>query len=242
MTRHFIADLHLCEEQPHLLRLFDYYMQAIAPEADQLYILGDLFETWIGDDDDAPLARSVTERLRAWSDAGGQLFLMHGNRDFLLGDDFARATGGTLLDDPHRMSLGGRPTLLMHGDTLCTDDTDYQQFRRMVRDPGWQQQLLSQPLEVRRQLAAEIRGKSQTAMAGKDEAIMDVNQDAVTGVFREHGATLLIHGHTHRPALHPCQVDGNSCERWVLGDWRKRGNVLVCNDSGELESHWFAPD
>ena len=242
MISHFISDLHLCDEQPHLLRLFDHYMEVLAPEADRLYILGDLFETWVGDDDDASLARSVIDRLRAWSGAGGELYLMHGNRDFLIGDDFARATGGILLDDPHLMTLAGRPTLLMHGDTLCTDDTDYQQFRRMVRDPGWQRQLLSQTLAVRRQLAAEIRGKSRAAMAGKDEAIMDVNDEAVSQVFREHGAGLLIHGHTHRPAVHQCQVNGTACERWVLGDWGERGNVLICGEEGELQSRWFAPE
>ena len=215
MTALFISDLHLDPTRPAVTRAFLQFLSEQAPRASRLYILGDLFEAWIGDDDDAPLAIEVQDALAAYTAAGHQLFFMAGNRDFLIGEDFARRTGAQLLEDPTLIDLDGTPTLLMHGDTLCTDDVDYQAFRAQARSPAWQAPLLAQPLPVRRQLAAKLRAETQSLAAMKADDIMDVNRAEVDRVMAGHDARLLIHGHTHRPDRHP--VKGG--ERIVLGDW-----------------------
>ena len=199
--------------------------------ADALYILGDLFEAWVGDDHDEQVAGDTARRIKAVVDAGTPVYFMHGNRDFMLAGHFAARSGMVLLADPTRIELYGQPTLLMHGDTLCTDDTAYQTFRRRVRRP-WMLKLLRRlPLSLRHRLARQARAGSETAKAGKQAAIMDVNTAEVVRVLHQHQAVRLIHGHTHRPARHTHQIDGRSCERWVVPDWYDRSGYVVCDSA-----------
>lgn len=228
----FISDLHLDPERPAATGLFLDLLQQQAGAADALYILGDLFEAWIGDDDDSEPGFSVRNTLKSCADAGTRVFLMHGNRDFLLGDRFAAQSGCTLLDDPAVIDLYGVPTLLMHGDTLCTDDTAYQQFRAQVRDPAWQAELLGRSLEQRRAMARELRAASRAHTGGKLESIMDVNHAAVIDIMTRYGTKRLIHGHTHRPGTHDFQVNHEAMQRIVLGDWYEQGSMLTCNTEG----------
>jgi UDP-2,3-diacylglucosamine hydrolase len=214
----FISDLHLDSARPAVTRALAEFLSANT-DCDALYILGDLFEAWIGDDDDAPLALQIRELFAQFSAAGPRLYLMHGNRDFLIGEQFCRAAGATLLDDPTVIDLYGHPTLLMHGDSLCSDDAQYQAFRLQARDPQWQQQLLSQDLPQRRALAQQLRSMSQEANSNKAEDIMDVNAETVRAVMTAHSVDRLIHGHTHRPAAHQLPEG----KRWVLGDWESSG-------------------
>lgn len=217
----FISDLHLCPSRPAVNALFMRFLSEQAAKADALYILGDLFEYWIGDDDMASgLNAEVAAALRALTAGGTRAFFMHGNRDFLVGTAFAEATGVTLLPDPTVIELHGQRVLLMHGDTLCTDDTDYQRFRAMVRDPAWQAAFLARPLEVRRAEVEEMRRRSEASKRAKPMAIMDVAQRAVEDVLRIFAyPPLLIHGHTHRPARHEIVADGHTTTRIVLADW-----------------------
>ena len=226
MSTLFISDLHLDESRPRIVDLFVQLLAGPARDASAFYILGDWFESWIGDDDDAPLATEVAQATRALHDHGTPIYFMHGNRDFLLGSDYAERAGITLLDDPTVVELEGRRTLLMHGDTLCTDDVEYQKFRAMVRDPRWQTQFLSRPLTERRAFAAQARGESRKHTAEAKAEIMDVNQDAVEAAMRAHRVQRLIHGHTHRPATHRFDLDGVPAERIVLGDWYEQDSVL----------------
>jgi len=228
----FISDLHLDPERPAITDLFLDFLGARAPGSEALYILGDLFEAWIGDDDSGPMNDAVCHGLKACTGAGTPVYIMHGNRDFLLGAAFAERSGCILLNDPARIELYGTPTLLMHGDMLCTDDTEYMGFREMVRNPGWQEALLSKPLQERRLMAQEMRASSREQTSGKAESIMDVNADAVDRVMTEHHVQRLIHGHTHRPAIHELEVAGHPGQRIVLGDWYEQGSVLVCSATG----------
>jgi len=227
VTTLFISDLHLKPETPHLRRILLAWLAGAAASADALYVLGDLFDAWPGDDDATdPFNAPVIFAFRALSDRGIPLHFQHGNRDFLLGAEFARATGGKLLAEESVVDVHGTRTLLMHGDQLCTDDIAYQQFRAQVRSPAWRQALLQQPLATRKNLARQLREGSAAAKSGKSMDIMDVNAEAVAGAFRRHGVTRLIHGHTHRPARHIHAVDGRDCERIVLADWRAAGACL----------------
>ena len=232
MTALFISDLHLDPRRPVINELFYEFLAGRAAAAEALYILGDLFEAWVGDDDNSPLARAVAARLRRLADAGVALFFIHGNRDFLLGPRYAAGAGLRLLDETTVVNLYGTPTLLMHGDTLCTDDLAYQEFRARVRSPQWQRRTLALPLFARRLLAARLRYRSRRAQRQKTAAVMDVNPDAVTRALRDAGVGRLIHGHTHRPGIHRLDVDGRPAERIVLGDWYQKGSVLVCDPSG----------
>jgi len=227
----FISDLHLDGARPEIVALFERFVDGCRG-ADALYILGDLFEAWVGDDDDSPLGTTVCAALHRLTQAGTPVFVMHGNRDFLLGEDFAERSGCTLLPDPVRIELYGESVLLSHGDMLCTDDTEYQRFRALVRNPDWQGQFLAKPLAERRAMAAALRQQSREATRAKAEYIMDVNQDAVLGTLHRHGVARLIHGHTHRPAVHEFEVDGKPARRIVLGDWYEQGSVLRCSDGG----------
>lgn len=233
----FISDLHLCAERPDISRLFEHFVEETAPAAASLYILGDLFEYWIGDDqlDIDPLARKVAAQLATTAKKGTKIFFMHGNRDFLLGDRFAHAARLEILADPTVIQLGSVPVMLMHGDTLCTDDLAYQSFRTQVRSPAWQQAILAKPIADRQALAQSIRSQSDIEKSMKADAIMDVNPDAVSDVFRNFGFPVLVHGHTHRPAKHAHTVDGHVCVRWVLRDWHDFGGYLSC-DNGEWRS------
>jgi UDP-2,3-diacylglucosamine hydrolase len=233
MAALFISDLHLDPSRPRITALFESYLASDeVRHADALYILGDLVEAWIGDDDDAELPRRIATAIRAVHDAGVPVYFMVGNRDFLLGEAFARRAGMTLLEDGTVHDIHGRPTLLMHGDVLCTDDTAYQAVRQQVRNPEWQKQILSMPLEARRAFAAKAREDSKAHTGSTMESIMDVNGDAVAETMREAGVTRLIHGHTHRPAVHAIELDGKAAERIVLGDWYEQGSVLRVDENG----------
>lgn len=230
----FISDLHLCSSRPAISAQFIAFLGTQAAQADALYILGDLFEYWAGDDDLADAHhQEVIQALHALAIGGTRIFFMHGNRDFLLAQGFAQVAGITLLDDPTLLTLYGRRVLLSHGDMLCTDDVDYQAFRRQVRDPAWQQDFLQQPLAARKAQIAALRLRSEQEKSHKTESIMDVNAEAVEVLLREHGyPELFIHGHTHRPARHVLEIDGHSCVRWVLGDWYEQGSCLRCDADG----------
>ena len=228
-----ISDLHLAAERPATLALFLRFLAERARGADTLYILGDLFDAWIGDDDDSDLASRVRDGLRALSDTGTHIYIQHGNRDFLIGEGFLNACGARLLDETAVVDLAGEPTLLMHGDLLCSDDTDYQQARLLVRSPAFINDFLARPLAERAALAAEYRRKSGEATSLKAEDIMDVNPGTVADYLRRHRVTRLIHGHTHRPGEHSHALDGLSATRLVLSEWhRDRGETLCVNASG----------
>jgi UDP-2,3-diacylglucosamine hydrolase len=233
-TTLFISDLHLAEERPEINSLFFRFMEDTARGAEALYVLGDLFDYWVGDDqlDHDPLARSVTDTIRRLSDAGARVYFMHGNRDFLISERFAREAGLTILADPTLIELYNQQVLLMHGDTLCTEDVAYQQFRAQTRTAEWKNATLAKPYESRQQLAQSIRAQSDSEKNQKPEEIMDVTEATVEEVFRQHHYPLMIHGHTHRPATHRLSVDGHACERWVLADWHGRGECLEISKSG----------
>ncbi len=229
----FISDLHLCAEQPLSTQVFQHFMQHRAPAADALYILGDLFEYWAGDDDrDDPFHTQIINALHALAASGTRVYLMHGNRDLLMGQELAQASGATLLPDPTLLDLHGTATLLTHGDLLCSDDSAYQNYRKQVHDPAWQLQFLAQPLAQRKAFIGQLRAHSEQEKKYKPAEIMDVNNDAVASLLREHHYPRLIHGHTHRRKRHLHTVDGHSCERWVLGDWHDTGNALRCDATG----------
>lgn len=224
----FISDLHLCGKRPAVTEGFLKFLSHQAIEADALYILGDFFEYWIGDEAiDHPDHRPVIDGLKRLTSGGTPVFLQHGNRDFLLGEAFARASGCTLLPDPYVLDLYGTPTLLTHGDYLCTDDSEYQTFRQMVRDPQWQQTFLSQSVEEREAVARHYRQMSMEISATKKPEIMDVSDATVRQQMKQHAVQQMIHGHTHRPAIHEFELGGHPAKRIVLGDWYDQGSVLV---------------
>lgn len=228
----FISDLHLTEERPEANERFIGFLEEKARAADALYILGDFFEYWIGDDDLVePFNAVIAGLLQDLSRRGVALYLMHGNRDFLIGERFCAATGARLLDDPTVAEIAEVKTLLMHGDTLCTDDLEYQAWRRKARSPEFQAEFLAKPLAERRHAVMQMREKSKEVMQAKTAEIMDVNDDAVRQALRRHGVRRLIHGHTHRPGRHAIDVDGQRCERWVLPDWYGRGGYLGVGDA-----------
>ncbi len=233
MTALFIADLHLDDTRPQVTAAFFDFLQTRARSAQALYILGDLFEVWIGDDDDADLACRVREALQQLTDSGTRLYLRHGNRDFLLGQDFADATGATFLDQDNVVTLAdGVPTLLMHGDSLCTRDTDYMAWREKARSPAFRQQMLALGLAERRALVADLRAQSVEANSNKAEDIMDVTPGEVVSVMRSAGVRRLIHGHTHRPAVHDLTIDGEPAQRIVLGDWHDAFHFAIADTDG----------
>lgn len=225
----FIADLHLDPARPEAMTAFLAFARGQAREAAALFILGDLFEAWIGDDARPP-DEPVSPALKALTAGGTHVFLMHGNRDFLLGDDFCDAAGATRLEEPAIVHLDDEPVLLEHGDALCIDDVAYQAFRAQVRDPAWQAGFLALPIEERLRQAQAARTRSGEAMADKTETIMDVNSNAVAQRLRDWQARRLIHGHTHRPAIHEFTLDGQPATRIVLGDWFEQGSVLRVED------------
>lgn len=232
MATLFISDLHLHPSRPAIIACLLGFLNGVQGEAQALYILGDLFESWVGDDHPEPAYRPVKQALKICVQAGTPVYLLHGNRDFLLGQQFSAETGCTLLDDPSTINLYGTRTVLMHGDALCTDDADYQSLRGRLRDPQWQHQALALPLEQRLQLAEQARALSTLAMQDKDESIMDVNQAEVQRVFERHDASLLIHGHTHRPGIHDLEHRGRKLQRVVLGDWYRQGSILSADEGG----------
>lgn len=229
----FISDLHLAPERPATVKLFLRFLQERAREAASLYILGDLFDAWIGDDDDTPPYPQIRAALRELTASGTRCLIMHGNRDFLIGRAFAQDTGCTLVKDPTLVVLADTPTLLMHGDLLCTDDLPYQKFRRRIRNPIVTRLALWKSLDKRRAMAADYRRKSGDAMSEKTVDIMDVNQGTVEDYMRRFDAARLVHGHTHRPTDHQFALDGKGVTRSVLAEWHNdRGEVLVGSEAG----------
>lgn len=232
MTTLFISDLHLESSKPEIGRQFLEFLEGEASEADALYILGDLFESWVGDDDPNPHYAVMKSGLRRLVDTGVPVFFMHGNRDFMIGAEFAEETGVTILDDPEIIELHGEKVMLSHGDALCIDDKQYQQLRLMTRNPEWQAMMRAKSLTERLVFAENARRQSQEYNDSVGEDIMDVNQDAVVGTFRNRDIDVLLHGHTHRPAVHEIDLKGRTGKRIVLGDWFEQGSVVRWDDSG----------
>ena len=236
MTTLFISDLHLDEARPAVTELFLRFLRDEARGAKALYILGDLFEAWVGDDDPSATGAAVAHGLREVAESGTPVSFIRGNRDFLLGAAYAARAGMRVLQDPSVIMLDGRPALILHGDLLCTADTGYMQFRAQTREPRWQAQFLSQPLAARIAFAQHAREQSRSAQAalkdaGTMETITDVSPRTVEEYFVRYGVDLMIHGHTHRPALHALQAGGRECRRVVLGDWYEQGSVLRVDDA-----------
>ncbi|MCD1607780.1 UDP-2,3-diacylglucosamine diphosphatase [Stutzerimonas kunmingensis] len=227
-----ISDLHLEEKRPDITRAFLHFLATRARQAEALYILGDFFEVWIGDDAMTPFQQSIADALRALSERGTRIYLMHGNRDFMLGKGFCRAAGCTLLGDPSVVELGGERVLLMHGDSLCTRDEGYMRLRRLLRNPLSLFILRHLPLSTRRKLARKLRNESRAQTRMKASDIIDVTPELIPRVLAEHGVRTLIHGHTHRPATHELEVDGRPAQRIVLGDWDQQGWALQVDESG----------
>ena len=237
MTTLFISDLHLDAERPQITELFGRFLRSEAYGADALYILGDLFEAWVGDDDPSETGAFVARELHELQASGVPVHFICGNRDFLLGEDFAHRAGMRILPDPSVVMLYGEPTLIMHGDTLCTDDLAYQQFRAQTRNPQWQAQFLAQPLAARIAFAQQARAASRAHQSGLKqqgtmETITDVSPATVESTFGRYGLSRIIHGHTHRPAVHELMIEGRPCERIVLGDWYDHGSVLRVSRKG----------
>jgi len=235
MATLFASDLHLDSEAPWAIDAFIAFLHGAAREAEALYLLGDLFEVWVGDDDDDPDNARTCAALKALTAGGVAAYAIHGNRDFLLGDEFTRRTGVKLLPDPVLVELYGVPTLLSHGDVFCTEDFSYQELRSIVRQTGWQERFLALPLVARRALASAARAGSKAHTERTVPTIMDVNPDAVVRAFRATGARRLIHGHTHRPAIHPCVVDGVDAERVVLAPWYEAASCVAVDAGGVRE-------
>lgn len=230
----FISDLHLCASRPTITTAFLDFLKNTAINAHSLYILGDLFEYWAGDDDvDDTHHQSVIMAFCTLANSGVKIYFMHGNRDFLIAENFCKSAHVTLLQDPTLIDLYGKRTLLSHGDALCTDDVNYQNFRLQVRSPAWQSEFLNQSLLSRKQQIEAIRMRSEQEKSQKSTQIMDVNQEAVEALLIACDyPELLIHGHTHRPNKHHIQLNGHNITRWVLGDWYEQGSYLACNQDG----------
>jgi UDP-2,3-diacylglucosamine hydrolase len=232
VTTLFISDLHIDSNTPEITRQFVSLLEGEAREAEALYILGDLFESWVGDDAADSDQIAAIFALKRLTDSGVPCFVMHGNRDFLLGPQFCAMSGAALISDPLIVTLYGEPVLVLHGDALCTDDHAYQRLRATVRDTGWQRQFLALSVAARRALAGAARVGSQTHTAALDYGIADVNPTSVTAALRGSGVATLLHGHTHRPAIHALSIEGRPCTRIVLGDWHARGSLLRWDHGG----------
>ena len=239
-TTYFIADLHLSAERPDITLCLEQFLTREAANADALYVLGDLFEVWIGDDDVNAFSTRVAQAFKTLADSGVPIFFIHGNRDFLIREGFAKRAGMTLLPEEKVIDLYGEPTLIMHGDQLCTRDIAYQKFRKKARGWWWPRLVLMLPLRTRRKIAADGRKKSKEKQQHLSQDIMDVTPEEVIKTLESHRVTRLIHGHTHRPDVHPIQLKNASAERIVLGDWYTQGSVLkVTKDTLALEQRPF---
>lgn len=236
MTTLFISDLHLEVDRPDIGEQFFAFLEDEAKDAEALYILGDLFDAWVGDDDPNPHFADVKKALRALVDSGVPVYFMHGNRDFMVGEDFAEETGVRILPDPIAIDLYGNHVLLSHGDALCTDDFEYQKIRAMTRNPEWQATMRAKPLEERLLLARAAREESKARGQTIDMDIMDVNRDAVKRTILDYGVDILLHGHTHRPDVHFVELDDRVAKRIVLGDWYDQGSVVRWNEDGPVLS------
>ena len=235
---YFIADLHLCENRPDITACFLRFLKDDAIEAEKLYILGDLFEAWVGDDDDSPYLKTIADALTKLSQIGTKIYFIHGNRDFLLGKSYAKKAKMQLLPEIETIELYGQTVVIMHGDTLCTRDINYQVFRTKSRSWWWQTAVKSLPLFIRKKMAANYRKQSAAATAVKSQEIMDVTESEVVTCLEQYQSQLLIHGHTHRPAVHEIMANGENAQRIVLGDWYEQGAWLkVTPESIELLNH-----
>ena len=232
MTTLFISDLHLEIGRPEIGEQFLAFLLGEARDAEALYILGDLFDAWLGDDDPNPYYATMKMALRELADTGVPIFFMHGNRDFMIGEDFATETGISILDDPTIVELYGEPVLLAHGDALCTDDVEYQQVRLMTRNPDWQAMMLAKSIEERIAFALQAREQSKARGQSLSDEIMDVNQEAVAAALRDHDVVTLLHGHTHRPAIHDVDLGDRIAKRIVLGDWYEQGSIVRWDENG----------
>ncbi|RDH84448.1 MAG: UDP-2,3-diacylglucosamine diphosphatase [endosymbiont of Galathealinum brachiosum] len=232
MAKHlFISDLHLAPERPDIIQLFVEFMNNQAAQAESLYILGDLVEYWLGDDDDAEGLNAAFNAMKKQSDNGLNIYLMHGNRDFLMGEDLAKRAGCKLIHEPYIANLNNSPALLLHGDVLCTDDLRYLELRKVLRSSAWKDDFLSKTLDDRKQIAEGLRQQSKDDTQSKSSDIMDVNKNAVIDAFIDNHVSLMIHGHTHRPAIHNVDINNKPAKRIVLGDWYSQGSVLEIDDS-----------
>jgi UDP-2,3-diacylglucosamine hydrolase len=237
MATLFISDLHLEAERPDIAKQFLAFMEQDARDAEELYILGDLFEAWVGDDDPNAHYFTIKRAIRKLTDRGVPVYFMHGNRDFMIGKEFANETGVKILEDPYKVTLYGQKTLLSHGDLLCTDDVQYQRVRKMVRDPEWQRNMRAKPLKERLRIAQEARRQSLEQTINMSLEIMDVNQQAVEKMLRDYNVDILLHGHTHRPDVHTIDLGNRRAKRIVLGDWYTQGSVVRWDSRGpRLES------
>ena len=232
MSTLFVSDLHLEAERPDIGNQFVQFLKTDAMEADDLYILGDLFEAWVGDDDPNAHYAKIKMAIRKVVDKGIPVYFMHGNRDFMIGRQFANDTGVEILKDPYPISMYGQKALLSHGDAMCLDDVQYQRVRAMVRNPDWQASMLAKPLKERLRIAEDARRQSLERTQNLSMNIMDVNPDEVTRVIREYGVDVLVHGHTHRPDVHTVNLGNRKAKRIVLGDWYQQGSVLRWNLQG----------
>jgi len=230
----FVSDVHLCESRPQITQAFVNFLSTTAMSAQAVYILGDLFEYWAGDDAIPEGSHhNVVDALKRLVNSGVAVYLLHGNRDFLLGEDFAFSTGIKILSDPSLITLYKKSVLISHGDELCTDDVEYQNFRREVRGDSWKKSFLDQPLDMRIKTIEELRRKSEQEKSAKSMQIMDVNSDAVEALLMQYDfPQIFIHGHTHRPHRHLLKLNGHSCERWVLGDWYEQGSYIQLDSGG----------
>ena len=240
MVQLFVSDLHLEDSRPDITRAFFHLLDSLQDQFSELYLLGDIFEVWLGDDTPSDCADQLAKKLHATSENGIRIFLMHGNRDFLIGSAYAERCAASLIDEPYLLTVAGQPALLMHGDVLCTQDKDYQAFRQLVRDPQWQQDFLTKPLQERIAIGRQLRDQSQKSARTKEEVIMDVTAEAVNTLMTQQQVRLLIHGHTHRPAIHEVDLPSGKAIRMVLGDWYKKGWYILADDqAARLESFPF---
>lgn len=235
----FISDLHLDPKRPAITQAFFHFLNTTAQEASSLYLLGDIFEAWLGDDDDTPAYREIIQRIHDYVQQDHAVYFMHGNRDFLVGERFAQETGATLLADPTVIDCYGENYLLMHGDSLCTKDTDYMAFRQMVRSPQWQQSILATTLDERRAYASKARQQSSSMTSMKAEDILDVTPEEVVNAMAQYKVQHFIHGHTHRPKIHDLTVQQQAAKRYVLGDWGEHAWYIRINEQG-ITLHSYA--
>mgnify|MGYP001208570986 CR=1 FL=1 len=232
MTTVFLSDIHVSDDHPEISEHLKEFLLEEASKTNIIYILGDLFEYWLGDDDPNPSFNEIKNLLKRLSDKNISIFFIHGNRDFLIGESFAEVTGCQILHDPHVIDLFGKKVLISHGDIFCTDDKEYQLFRNQTRDPAWKESILSKSLCFREEFAKQARLESSKHTSSKKNEIMDVNKDEILKMYEKYNVDIIIHGHTHRPAIHDIFYNGRSYQRIVLGDWYEQGSILKCNQTG----------
>ena len=234
MATYFISDLHLERIESPITNIFTAFLDDLN-QNDSLYILGDLFESWIGDDNVSELSQYISDRLLMLSERDISVAIMHGNRDFLIGEDFCKASSIKLINDPRIIEIDTKKVMLTHGDELCTDDSEYQAFRSVVRNPLWQKDFLNFPISKREKIAGEAKDASKDSKDNKAMEIMDVNTDAVLKAFNDHDIEIMIHGHTHRPNIHKVSNEGKNLTRYVLGDWSKNSAIILKWNEAEVE-------